>query len=454
MNLLRSALGHSARALFIGACTAAVALGSPSSAFAQAPSSLAAEIADADAPREIRAFYRARGNQPLWIRGGAIGPEAERLLDLIASAELDGLDPGDYRPRDLTRALERAEGGSPRALARAEMALSRSFAQLARDMRAPRDIGMHFADAELRPQAPTMRAMLEQAAAAPSLAAHVDGMGWMNPVYAGLRRAATDQMRYADDATLDLVRANLDRARVLPGAAQPGRYVLVDAAAARLWMYENGRAVGSMRVVVGKPTEPTPIMAGLIRYASVNPYWNLPPDLVRLRVAPGAVEQGPGFLKAKRFEALSDWSDNARVVNPATIDWRAVREGRIDARVRQLPGPNNAMGRIKFMFPNSLGIYLHDTPEKALLREDDRLFSSGCVRLEDAPRLARWLFGKPVSTKATTPEKRVDLAQPVPVYITYLTVAAEGQDMVFRPDVYNRDRVRMAGGDAGRYASR
>ena len=106
------------------------------------------------------------------------------------------------------------------------------------------------------------------------------------------------------------------------------------------------------------------------------------------------------------------------------------------------------------MFPNSLGIYLHDTPEKALMREDDRLFSSGCVRVEDAPRLARWLFGRPVPLKAGEPEKRVDLAEPIPVYITYLTIAAEGNDIVFRPDVYGRDHAELAGDDGERFTSR
>lgn len=443
------------RALFIAALTAAAAFGSPSLGHAEAPRSLAAEIADADGPREIRAFYHARGDQPLWTRAGRVGPEAERLLDLIASAELDGLDPDDYRPRALASALRRAEeDGSPRSLARAEMALSRSFALFARDMRRPRDVGVTYADAELKPQTPTMRGLLQQAAAQPSLTTYVDGLGWMSPLYAQLRRAAADGASGADDAALDLVRVNLDRVRSLPATAAPGRYVVVDAGAARLWMYADGRVAGTMKVVVGKPSEPTPMMAGLIRYASVNPYWNIPPDLVRLRVAPGALKQGPGFLKTKRFEALSGWENDARVVNPATVDWAAVQAGHIDARVRQLPGPNNAMGRIKFMFPNRFGVYLHDTPEKKLMREDDRLFSSGCVRLEDAPRLGRWLFGRPVSLKTITPEKRVDLDVPVPVYITYLTVAADADGMVFRPDVYGRDKVRVADGDKDRYASR
>lgn len=429
-----------------------------------------AEIGDAirseAKPRELRAFYAARDHRPIWFRDGAAGEEAQALLRLIASARYDGLDPDDYKPRAILSALKRAgdEDADAEDFAKAETLLSRSFVALARDMRRPADMGVIYPDAELRPRVPSQRELLEQAAAAPSLSAYLERVGWMNPLYGRLRQAAAVRggfdRDYADrddfnrddmDADLTPVRANLDRLRALP-ADLGKRFVLVDAAAARLWMYENGRVRGTMRVVVGKPSEPTPMMAALIRYASVNPYWNLPPDLVRLRVAPGAIEQGGGFLKTKRFEALSGWTQDARVVDPSTIDWQAVKDGRIDARVRQLPGPNNAMGRIKFMFPNTHGIYLHDTPEKALLREDDRLFSSGCVRLEDAPRLARWLFGKPVKITTGTPERRVDLPEPVPVYITYQTVAAEGEGIVYRPDVYGRDGMDGDGDGPTRYA--
>ena len=403
-----------------------------------APAAIIAAIEDAKAPREVEAFYRSRAYRPLWIQGGAIGPEAEKVVRLIETADLDGLDPDDYRPRALVAASDRAADGSPQALAKAEMLLSRRFAELARDMRRPRDMGIVYADAQLAPRTATMREMLEGVATAASPSAYLDDIAWMNPIYGAIRNAALRGQNPTGDR---LVRLNLDRARALP--ADPGRrYVVVDAVSARLWMYEGRKVQGTMRVVVGKPSEPTPMMAGLIRYASINPYWNIPPDLVRLRVAPGAIAQGPSFLKTKRFEALSDWSDKARVVDPASIDWAAVEAGRVEARVRQLPGPSNAMGRVKFMFPNDLGIYLHDTPEKALLREDDRLFSSGCVRVEDAPRLARWLFGKPVALRSKTPERRVDLPEPVPVYITYLTAAVEGDGLVFRPDVYGRDGAR------------
>jgi murein L,D-transpeptidase YcbB/YkuD len=234
----------------------------------------------------------------------------------------------------------------------------------------------------------------------------------------------------------------------LPGScrtASPGRrYILVDAAAARLWMYENGRVRDTMKVIVGKPSEQTPAMAGLMRFAMVNPYWNIPPDLVRIRVAPGVLAKGVSFLKTKGYEVTADWSDNARALDPKAVDWKAVAAGRQELPVRQLPGRDNAMGKMKFMFPNDLGIYLHDTPEKALFAKPGRRFSSGCVRVEDAPRLARWLFGRPLAARSKAPEQRVDLPEPVPVYITYFTAAPEGQTIAFRPDVYNRDRARMA----------
>ena len=119
--------------------------------------------------------------------------------------------------------------------------------------------------------------------------------------------------------------------------------------------------------------------------------------------------------------------------------------------MRQLPGKDNAMGKMKFMLPNDLGIYLHDTPEKALFNKEARRFSSGCVRLEDAPRLAKWLFGKPLSPKAGGSEQRVNMPQPVPVYITYLTAAPSGQGIAFRQDAYNRDSAQLAQLDGGRF---
>src|SRR6476620_11100401 len=184
-----------------------------------------------------------------------------------------------------------------------------------------------------------------------------------------------------------------------------------------------------MKVVVGKPEMPTPMMAGMIRTAIVNPYWQVPADLVQSSIAKSVLDQGVKYLRSGGYQVLSSWDEDARLVDPKTVDWKAVNAGRALVHVRQLPGGANFMGRVKFEFPNPLGIYLHDTPAKDLMAQDARQFSSGCVRLEDAPRLGRWLMGGTLPT-SKKPETKVALPQPVPVYITYLTAFPEADGQV------------------------
>jgi murein L,D-transpeptidase YcbB/YkuD len=237
---------------------------------------------------------------------------------------------------------------------------------------------------------------------------------------------------------------NLDRARRLPGTDEKGRYVLVDAGAARIHLFEDGKLKDSMRAIVGKAASATPMMAAQIRYASVNPYWNVPPDLVQTLIAPKVMTEGLRHISAERYQILSDWSEDAQVVDPASIDWAAVAAGKTELRVRQLPGHANSMGAIKFMMPNDFGIYLHDTPDKGLFGKDERWLSNGCVRVEDARRLAAWLFGSMPKGKDPDAEEDVQLDRPVPVYITYLTVGASPDGLVFRKDPYDRDAAVLA----------
>jgi murein L,D-transpeptidase YcbB/YkuD len=206
-----------------------------------------------------------------------------------------------------------------------------------------------------------------------------------------------------------------------------------------------------MDVVVGKTAQPTPILAGLIRYAAVDPYWNMPPDLARDQLAPKVLQQGPGVLQKERLEVLSDWSPSAAPVRAEAVDWSAVAAGKVDIRVRQKPGPGNMMGRVKFMFPNRLGVYLHDTSDHSVFARSQRRLSAGCVRVEDAARLSRWLGAALPPTRSPT-EHRVDLPASIPVYITYLTVAAGPHGVQSRPDPYGRDapsRARQDGLVAG-----
>jgi L,D-transpeptidase YcbB len=241
-----------------------------------------------------------------------------------------------------------------------------------------------------------------------------------------------------------LLAINLERARRLPGPGEKGRYVLVDAGAARIYLYENGKLRDSMKAIVGKPASATPMMAAKIRYASVNPYWNVPPDLVQTLIAPKVLSEGLGHIVAERYQILSDWTDQAQLVDPASVDWAKVAAEGTQLRVRQLPGRANSMGAIKFMMPNDYGIYLHDTPDKALFARDDRWLSNGCVRVEDAKRLAAWLFGAMPKGRDPNAEEDVPLDSPVPVYITYLTAGAGKDGIAFRADPYARDAAILA----------
>jgi murein L,D-transpeptidase YcbB/YkuD len=361
---------------------------------------------------------------------------AQQLVALINSAAVDGLEPRRYDLKRLNRALRDVMRGDQRA----EMALSNAFVAYARDLRRAPDLGIVYVDKELVPSVPSPRALLEAAAAAPSLDNHVRSMAWMHPTYGQLRQALATGF-YRDPMQRRMIAINLERARTLP--LDKGRYVLVNAAAQRLYMYENGEVVDYMRVVVGKPKHATPMMAAFIRFASLNPYWNVPPDLAQERIAPNVLKGGQAYLKAKGYQVLSSWNDDAQVVDPKTVNWNAVIQGRSEIRLRQLPGPANSMGRMKFMFPNKEGIYLHDTPEKELLTEASRLFSGGCIRLEDAPRLGRWLFGAPLKPKGAKAEQKVFLNPPVPVYITYMTAVPSGSQLAFFEDIYGRDAARL-----------
>jgi murein L,D-transpeptidase YcbB/YkuD len=383
-------------------------------------------------------FYRSRGGAPLWLsqRGGTA---AQQLVQLLATARTDGLNPNRYNVKGVTRALNAARSGDPAAIQRAELMLSQAFVAYARDLQHDPGVGVIYVDQELRPTPAAPRALLSQAASAPSLSDYVEHMGWMNPIYGRLRQALVNRL-YMSPREGQLLALNLERARALPADGQ--RYVLLNPAAQRLYMYENGQVVDQMRVVAGRPDprSQTPMMSAYIRYVALNPYWNSPEDITARKLAPTILKEGRAYFTKRGYELLSDWSDHPRILDPMSIDWHAVAAGRVQARLRQKPGPANSMGKMKFMFPNAQGIWLHDTPEKEKIEDAARLQSNGCVRLEDAPRLLRWLFnGRPPRVQGARPEQKANLPAPVPLYITYLTAVPSGTSIVYFDDFYGRD---------------
>ncbi len=457
----------------------------PAAGSAPAPAAAPLPAQPVQVGPEIAAFYRERGFAPIWVRDRKLKPEALALLSKLP------------RQPQLDRAVKAADSGDPNALTRVDLLLTRSWLDEAeRVNRPPRRKAMHYVDAELAPDARPKAALLERLIEAPSLGSAIEETLVLNPVHDGLVRglalyrarwsslpsirigsgADGEQLRRrlgvakgspdlgkrlamfqsdhgleatgrADPATIEalnrgpghyeqLIERNIERARNIPNRS--GRYLLVDTASARMWTIEQGRVSGTMRVIVGKADMKTPVMAGLMRHVVLNPYWNLPPDLIRQR-ARKAVRSGAAAIRSERLEVLSDWSENPRRLDPGKVNWPEVAAGKRYVNLRQRPGPDNMMGEIKFMFPNELGIYLHDTPFKDHFRRDDRRISSGCVRLEDAGALARWLFGGSVPTPSGAPEEEVDLPVPVPVYIAYFTALPTRDGIRFQPDRYGLD---------------
>jgi L,D-transpeptidase YcbB len=252
---------------------------------------------------------------------------------------------------------------------------------------------------------------------------------------------------------------NLERWRWLP--RQPGQhYVLVNLAAFALDIFSEGRSIQTARVVVGARTTRTPVFFDHMTYMEINPYWHVPVKIIREEILPKA-KKNPAYLASQGYVLLSDWSETAIPVDPASIDWARARAANFRYRVRQEPGDHNSLGRIKMMFPNDFDVYLHDTPAKALFNRTNRSFSHGCIRVENpldvAATLLRlagvqgWDRQRLDETVASGARTIVRLKAPIPVYIVYLTALVEMDDrgaaperaIQFRSDFYGRD-VRLA----------
>lgn len=377
-------------------------------------------------------FYGTRSNAPLWVRD----PNGTaRFVNVLRRADLDGFGRGPELAEQIAAAMRRASSGGTVAAREAERLISSAWIQYVQAISWPAP-GTVYGDQALAPRIPQALEILQAAARAPSLDQHIDRVSAVNPIYAQLRDAAWRARMSGQKGLERQLVANMQRARALPAS---GRYVLIDIATARLWMFEEGQVRDTMKVVVGKPDQQTPLIASTVKHATLNPYWHVPVDMVQRVIAPNVLREGVGYLRARGYEVVSDYSANAQLLRPESIDWEAIAGGRAEARVRQRPGKSNAMGEIKIMFANTAGIYLHDTPEKALFQKDRRTLSGGCIRLQDARRLTRWLLGYDPMAASDEPEQRVDIPAPVPIYLTYLTIHPKGGELEFAEDVYGFD---------------
>ena len=244
---------------------------------------------------------------------------------------------------------------------------------------------------------------------------------------------------------VEQIDANLERLRWLP-ADLGSRFIVVNIPAFSLYGYVGGERVLTMRVVVGDElvSRRTPIFADTMEYVEFGPYWNVPRSIAVNEILP-KVRRDRSYLTRNGFQLLRGWGDDAPVVDAAKLSDDALFSSRF--RVRQLPGPGNALGRVKFMFPNDYNIYLHDTPAQLLFDEANRAHSHGCVRVADPRALAEfvlhdrgdWSDDRIRAALAAGRRVRATVRPGVPVYLVYLTAFVRDGTVAFRDDIYSRD---------------
>ena len=239
------------------------------------------------------------------------------------------------------------------------------------------------------------------------------------------------------------IQVNLERARHVLHEIGDEDLVIVDIAGYELRYVQDRKVTWTSRVVVGRPYRQTPIFKSAIDHVVVNPTWTVPPTILAQDILP-AVRKDPGYLAKKGLDVIDR---DGRKLDPASIDWARYSGRNFPYILRQGPGDDNALGRVKIMFPNSYLVYLHDTPSRSLFDRDDRAFSSGCIRVERPFDLVQRLLGDPrwdasalQAAVAAGRTQTIRLADPVKILLIYWTVdETEDGRIVFKRDVYDRD---------------
>ena len=246
------------------------------------------------------------------------------------------------------------------------------------------------------------------------------------------------------DQRIKQIILNMERWRWIPKSFEED-YLIVNIPEYRLRVYEKGREQLSMNVIVGKTMNSTPIFSDKMENVVLAPYWNVPASIVRDELGP-KISADPGYLDRSNME-LVDAKGNQ--VSPSKVEWGTVTRDNWKYILRKKPGPKNDLGDVKFIFPNTNDIYLHDTPHDELFSQTKRDFSHGCVRVEKPLELAEyllrpvgWDMSKIQSTIAGGVEKQVKLKQVLPVYLVYFTAWVDDSGNVhFRDDIYGHDRT-------------
>jgi murein L,D-transpeptidase YcbB/YkuD len=242
------------------------------------------------------------------------------------------------------------------------------------------------------------------------------------------------------------IEVNMERWRWLPDNLGD-RYVQVNIADFTLNVIENNSSMMSMRAIVGKDFQKTPVFSGLITNLELNPYWNIPSKIASKEILPD-IRKNRAYLARNKIRVYRHWGSDAREIEPSSINWSKVSQRNFPFWLRQDPGPKNPLGSVKFVFPNKYDVYIHGTPYHDLFARESRGFSHGCIRIESPVELAEYLLrdisawnSESLLSAIETGENRIlRLPDPTPVHILYFTAWVDETGTIhFRNDVYGHD---------------
>ena len=253
------------------------------------------------------------------------------------------------------------------------------------------------------------------------------------------------------DQRIETIRLNLDRIKWLSDRKSK-RHIIINIPAFQLYFEDDDTLVQTMRTVTGSPKHPTPIFSDMVEYIVLNPYWNIPKSIIQKEMIPKLMRNSNAMAR-QGIEIHSGWGKNAKKISGGSVNWAKYRYSKsVPFHFAQVPGYKNALGKVKFLFPNKFSVYMHDTPSKHLFKKEKRAFSHGCIRLQKPRELLRTFseyntnidFDK--SQKILEGKKRtyMSLQEKVPVDVVYLTAWVDYEGKIqFRNDVYGYDAMQM-----------
>ena len=398
-----------------------------------------------------KAFYEERGHLPAWIDGTDPTDALDHLLGALRDAEAHGLAPETYGYEDLAAAREEADAGwlgagfAPERIPELDLRLTYAFLEHAADLAgwrpSPREVDRVW---QLPAKKDDLAAVLREALDGRGVREALEGLAPSHPQYEGLQAALAGLREDGTEGPeAGRIRVNMERWRWAPRDLGE-RHILVNVPAYQMQVIDGGAPALAMRVIVGAPDTPTPLFSDEMAYVVFSPYWNIPESILREETLP-RVAGDPEYLSRSGIEVVGT---SGEVVDAEAIDWE--NEEALDGlRFRQVPGPENALGLVKFIFPNHFSVYLHDTPGDALFNRKARALSHGCVRVEKPVELAEyvlrdraeWTRDRIANAMQREEEQTVHLEDPLPVHLGYWTAwVNEDGSITFFDDPYGLDR--------------